>query len=87
MRITGLTHLEAVSGENLTIVLGVVTASGSRRRVAAPEPRVVAAVAVVAFVWLARHRERPARGGDERGGAVGEFAGRRTSALPTLRSR
>jgi competence protein ComEC len=54
MRVTGLSHLEAVSGANLGIVLGVALAAlrgvGFRRRV-----RVVgAAAAVVGFVILAR---------------------------------
>jgi competence protein ComEC len=54
MQITGLSHLEAVSGENLGIVLGVALAAmrgvGLRRRT-----RVAgAAVAVAGFVVLAR---------------------------------
>ena len=54
MRVTGLSHLEAVSGENLGIVLGVTLAAmrgiGLRRRT-----RVAGAVAAVAgFVVLAR---------------------------------
>jgi competence protein ComEC len=54
MRVTGLSHLEAVSGENLSIVLAVVLAAlrglGLRRRT-----RVAgAAVAIVGFVVLAR---------------------------------
>lgn len=54
MRVTGLSHLEAVSGENLGIVLGVVLALmrglGLRRRVRV----VTAAAAVTGFVVLAR---------------------------------
>jgi competence protein ComEC len=54
MRTTGLSHLEAVSGENLGIVLGVTIAAmrgaGLRRRT-----RVIgAAVAIAGFVVLAR---------------------------------
>jgi len=54
MRLTGLTHLEAVSGENVSVVLAVTVAVaqllGLRRR-----SRVgVAAVALFAFVVLAR---------------------------------
>jgi competence protein ComEC len=54
MRVTGLSHLEAVSGENLGIVLGVVLVTlrgiGLRRRA-----RVVgAAAAISGFVVLAR---------------------------------
>lgn len=54
MRVTGLSHLEAVSGENLGIVLGVTLAAmrgaGLRRR-----SRVTgAAIAVAGFVVLAR---------------------------------
>lgn len=54
MRATGLSHLEAVSGENLGIVLAVVLTvlrgAGLRRRMRAAG----AAVAVIGFVVLAR---------------------------------
>jgi competence protein ComEC len=85
MRATGLTHLEAVSGENLTIVLGVVMAlargAGLRRR----SRVVVAAVAVVAFVWLARPSPSVLRAAVMSAVALlAMYAGRRTSALPTL---
>jgi competence protein ComEC len=85
MRATGLTHLEAVSGENLTIVLGVVMAlargAGLRRR----SRVVVAALAVVAFVWLARPSPSVLRAAVMTAVALlAMYAGRRTSALPTL---
>ena len=85
MRVTGLTHLEAVSGENLTIVLGVVSALargvGLRRR-----SRVfVAALAVLSFVWLARPSPSVLRAAVMSAVVLlARFAGRRTSALPTL---
>jgi competence protein ComEC len=85
MRVTGLTHLEAVSGENLTIVLGVVMAlargAGLRRR----SRVVVAATAVVAFVWLARPSPSVLRAAVMSAVALlATFTGRRTSALPAL---
>jgi competence protein ComEC len=85
MRATGLTHLEAVSGENLTIVLGVVMAlargAGLRRR----SRVVVAALAVLAFVWLARPSPSVLRAAVMSAVALlAMYAGRRTSALPTL---
>jgi competence protein ComEC len=85
MRVTGLTHLEAVSGENLTIVLGVVMAlargAGLRRR----SRVVVASVAVLAFIWLARPSPSVLRAAVMSAVALlAMFAGRRTSALPSL---
>ena len=85
MRVTGLTHLEAVSGENLTIVLGVVTALargiGLRRR----SRVIVAALAVMSFVWLARPSPSVLRAAVMSAVVLlARFAGRRTSALPTL---
>jgi competence protein ComEC len=54
MRLTGLTHLQAVSGENVSVVLAVTLAVaraiGVRRRLRV----VVAAVALLGFVVLAR---------------------------------
>jgi competence protein ComEC len=54
MRVTGLTHLEAVSGENVSVVLAVVLASA--RAAGVPRrPRVaVAALGLLGFVVLAR---------------------------------
>jgi competence protein ComEC len=54
MRLTGLTHLQAVSGENVSVVLAVTLAVaravGARRRLRV----VIAAVALLGFVVLAR---------------------------------
>ncbi|HVW79410.1 MAG TPA: ComEC/Rec2 family competence protein [Mycobacteriales bacterium] len=85
MRVTGLTHLEAVSGENLTIVLGVVMALargvGLRRR----SRVVLAALAVVGFVWLARPSPSVLRAAVMSAVALlAMFLGRRTSAVPML---
>ncbi|HWA65159.1 MAG TPA: ComEC/Rec2 family competence protein [Mycobacteriales bacterium] len=85
MRATGLTHLEAVSGENLTIVLGVamavVRAAGIRRR-----GRVVlAGFVVLGFVWLARPSPSVLRAAVMSAvSLLAMFTGRRASAMPTL---
>lgn len=85
MRISGLTHLEAVSGENVTVVIGVTLALarsvGLRRRGRA----VVGAVALLSFVVLARPSPSVLRAGVM--GAIAllaMLAGRRRSALPAL---
>jgi competence protein ComEC len=85
MRITGLTHLEAVSGENVTVVIGVVLALaraiGVRRR-----GRVtLCAVALLCFVVLARPSPSVLRAAVMGSVAlVAMLAGRRSSALPAL---
>ncbi|HVV74720.1 MAG TPA: ComEC/Rec2 family competence protein [Mycobacteriales bacterium] len=87
MRATGLSHLEAVSGENLGIVLGVVLlamrAAGLRRRM-----RVAgAAAAVVGFVVLARPSPSVQRAAVMSGVMLlAMLTGRRTSARPALAS-
>jgi competence protein ComEC len=85
MRLSGLTHLEAVSGENLTVVLAVVLAiargAGVRRRSRA----IVAAAAVVAFVVLARPSPSVLRAAVMSGIVLlAMLTGRRTSPLPAL---
>jgi competence protein ComEC len=85
LRVTGLSHLEAVSGENLTIVLGVVMAlargAGLRRRTRV----ITAALAVLSFVWLARPSPSVLRAAVMSAVVLlAMYAGRRTSALPTL---
>ncbi|MGN6472907.1 MAG: ComEC/Rec2 family competence protein [Mycobacteriales bacterium] len=85
MRVTGLSHLEAVSGENLSIVLAVVLAGlrgiGLRRRL-----RVAgAAVAVAGFVVLARPSPSVQRAAVMSGVMLlAMFTGRRTAARSAL---
>ena len=85
LRVTGLTHLEAVSGENLSIVLGVAMsiarAAGLRRRTRVA----IAAVAIVGFVALARPSPSVLRAAVMSAVALlALLAGRRGSALPAL---
>jgi competence protein ComEC len=85
MRVTGLTHLEAVSGENVSVLLAVVVAIaaavGLRRR-----SRVVfCSLALLGFVVLARPSPSVLRAAVM--GAivlVGMLTGRRSAALPAL---
>jgi competence protein ComEC len=85
MRVTGLSHLEAVSGENLGIVLGVALAAmrgvGLRRRA-----RVIgAAAAVTGFVVLARPSPSVQRAAVMSGVMLlAVFTGRRTAARSSL---
>jgi competence protein ComEC len=85
MRVTGLTHLQAVSGENVTVVLTVVLALarsiGIRRRARVA----VALLALVAFVVLARPSPSVQRAAVM--GAIAMLAlatGRRSAAIPAL---
>jgi competence protein ComEC len=85
MRVTGLTHLEAVSGENVTVVIGVVLAvaraAGIRRRGRA----VMCAVGLLSFVVLARPSPSVLRAAVMGAVAlIARVAGRRSSALPAL---
>ncbi|HVT65474.1 MAG TPA: ComEC/Rec2 family competence protein [Mycobacteriales bacterium] len=85
MRVTGLSHLEAVSGENLGIVLGVTLAAmrgvGLRRRVRV----VAAATAVVGFVVLARPSPSVQRAAVMSGVMLlAILTGRRTAARSSL---
>jgi competence protein ComEC len=85
MRVTGLTHLEAVSGENVTIVLAVTLAlargAGIRRRGRA----LVCAATLIAFVVVARPSPSVLRAGVMGGIALlAMVSGRRSSALPAL---
>jgi competence protein ComEC len=85
MRVTGLTHLEAVSGENVSVLLAVVVALagaiGLRRR-----SRVtVCGLALLGFVILARPSPSVLRAAVM--GAIvllGIVTGRRSAALPAL---
>jgi competence protein ComEC len=85
MRVTGLTHLEAVSGENVSVLLAVVVALagaiGLRRR----SRVVVCSLALLGFVVLARPSPSVLRAAVM--GAivlVGMLTGRRSAALPAL---
>lgn len=85
MRVAGLTHLEAVSGENVSVVLsvtmGIAGALGLRRR-----PRVAVGAAMLAgFVVLARPSPSVLRAAVM--GTVillGMATGRRSTTLPAL---
>jgi competence protein ComEC len=85
MRVTGLSHLEAVSGANLGIVVGVALALmrgvGLRRR-----SRVIgAAVAIVGFVVLARPSPSVQRAAAMSAVMLlAMFTGRRTAARSSL---
>jgi competence protein ComEC len=85
MRLTGLTHLQAVSGENVSVVLAVTMAVarsiGLRRR----SRVVVASVALLGFVILARPSPSVLRAAVMGGIVLGAMmAGRRVAALPVL---
>lgn len=84
-RATGLTHLVAVSGENLAIVTGVVLAGVRRFRAA---PRTAAAVTlavIVGFVVVARPSPSVLRAAVMGGiAAVGLLGGHRRQALAGL---
>jgi competence protein ComEC len=85
LQVTGLTHLEAVSGENVSIVLGVVlgvaTALGVRRRWRIG----VSALALLGFVVLARPSPSVLRAAVMGGLVLAAMAaGRRVAALPAL---
>jgi competence protein ComEC len=84
-RVTGLAHLNAVSGANVAIVLGAVTA-GVRRLGAGRRSRaLVAAAALVAFVVLARPSPSVLRAAVM--GAVvllASMIGRRSATIPVL---
>ncbi len=68
-RTTGLTHLTAVSGTNLTLVVGFLLVCARWCRVRGRWLVLVGALGIVGFVLLARTRaQRAARGGDGHGG-------------------
>jgi competence protein ComEC len=85
MRVTGLTHLEAVSGENVSVLLAVVVAIagglGLRRR----SRVLVCSLSLIGFVVLARPTPSVLRAA-VMGGIVllGILTGRRAAALPAL---
>lgn len=85
MKLTGLTHLQAVSGENVAVVLAVALAvaraAGMRRR----SRITIASAALVGFVVLARPSPSVLRAA-VMGGIVlvALAAGRRVAAIPAL---
>lgn len=84
-RTTGLTHLNAVSGENVAIVIGTVVALIRRLGLARRLRALVAAAALGGFVVLVRPSPSVLRAAVM--GAVvlaAVFAGRRTRPLPAL---
>jgi competence protein ComEC len=84
-RTTGMTHLNAVSGANVAIVLGVVLFAARRLRAGPIVAALVCAVALVGFVILARPSPSVVRAAVMGAiGLVGLAAGRPRAALPAL---
>ncbi|GAB1690062.1 ComEC/Rec2 family competence protein [Krasilnikovia sp. M28-CT-15] len=84
-RTTGLTHLNAVSGANVAIVLGVVLFGLRRVRAGPAVTAVVCAVALAGFVLLARPSPSVVRAAAMGAiGLLGLAAGRPRAALPAL---
>jgi competence protein ComEC len=84
-RATGMTHLNAVSGANVAIVLGVVLFALRWARAGPVVTAVVCAVALVAFVILARPSPSVVRAAAMGAiGLIGLAAGRPRAALPAL---
>jgi competence protein ComEC len=84
-RTVGLTHLTAVSGTNVAIVVGAVLLLGARLRVPLRARPVLAALALLGFVVLARPSPSVLRAGVM--GLVGLLAlstGTRKAAMPAL---
>ncbi|MEV4349351.1 ComEC/Rec2 family competence protein [Actinoplanes sp. NPDC049596] len=84
-RTTGMTHLNAVSGANVAIVLGVVLFAVRRTRAGPVVTAGVCAVALVGFVILARPSPSVVRAAAMGAiGLIGLASGRRRAALPAL---
>ena len=84
-RTTGMTHLTAVSGANVAILLGVVLFLVRRARVGPVGTALVCAVALVGFVILARPSPSVVRAAAMGAiGLIGLAAGRPRAALPAL---
>lgn len=84
-RTVGLTHLTAVSGTNCSIVVGAVLLLAARLRLGARAAPVLAAIALVGFVVLARPSPSVLRASVM--GSIGLLAlatGTRRTALPAL---
>ena len=84
-RTTGMTHLNAVSGANVAIVLGVVLFAVRRTRAGPVVTALLCAVALVGFVILARPSPSVVRAAAMGAiGLIGLASGRRRAALPAL---
>ncbi|GIF26452.1 competence protein ComEC [Actinoplanes tereljensis] len=84
-RTTGMTHLMAVSGANVAIILGVVLFTARRTRAGPRTQAVVCAVVLVGFVILARPSPSVVRAAAMGTiGLVGLASGRPKAALPAL---
>lgn len=84
-RTTGMTHLNAVSGANVAIVLGVVLALVRWARAGPVPAAVICAVALAGFVILARPSPSVVRAAAMGAiGLIGLAAGRPRAALPAL---
>ncbi|GAB2593342.1 competence protein ComEC [Paractinoplanes abujensis] len=84
-RATGMTHLNAVSGANVAIVLGVVLFAVRRTRAGPVITALVCAAALVGFVILARPSPSVVRAAAMGAiGLIGLASGRRRAALPAL---
>nr|WP_239130504.1 ComEC/Rec2 family competence protein [Actinoplanes nipponensis] len=84
-RATGMTHLNAVSGANVAIILGVVVFAVRWTRAGPLLTAVLCAVALVGFVILARPSPSVVRAAAMGAiGLVGLAAGRPRAALPAL---
>ncbi|MEV6491393.1 ComEC/Rec2 family competence protein, partial [Actinoplanes sp. NPDC051633] len=84
-RATGMTHLNAVSGANVAIVLGVVLFLVRRARAGPVVAALVCTVALVGFVILARPSPSVVRAAAMGAiGLLGLAAGRPRAALPAL---
>jgi competence protein ComEC len=84
-RTTGMTHLTAVSGANLAIVVGVVLAAVRWARAGPVATAVLGALALVGFVILARPSPSVVRAATMAAvGLLGLASGRPRAALPAL---
>ncbi|WP_236049181.1 ComEC/Rec2 family competence protein [Paractinoplanes ovalisporus] len=84
-RMTGMTHLNAVSGANVAIVLGVVLFAVRRTRAGPVVTALICAVTLVGFVILARPSPSVVRAAAMGAiGLIGLASGRRRVALPAL---
>jgi competence protein ComEC len=84
-RATGMTHLNAVSGANVAIILGVVLCAMRWTRAGPPLIVLVCAVALLGFVILARPSPSVVRAAAMGAiGLIGLAAGRPRAALPAL---
>jgi competence protein ComEC len=84
-RTTGLTHLMAVSGANVAIILGVVLFVVRRARAGPVTQALICVVALAAFVILARPSPSVVRAAAMGGiGLLGLASGRPRAAVPAL---